>query len=93
MDIFNVFDTFYDLLEYLVVLVISLAVVFFLWGMAMFVLKADDETERAKGKQRMIWGLITLFVMVSVWGVVNFLQDAFFSDPDDLSPGWHIPPM
>lgn len=91
MKIKDVFDIFYELLEYSVVLVISLAVVFFLWGMAKFILKAGDEAERAKGKQVMFWGIITLFIMVSVWGIINFLQDAFFEDSDDLTPGWNIP--
>ena len=31
----------------------------------------DKET----GKQIMIWGIIALFVMVSVWGLVNVLSN------------------
>ena len=90
MTIFSVFNTLYIIIDGSVTIVVSLAVVFFLWGMAKFILKADDETERAKGKQIMIWGLLTLFVMVSVWGIINFLQLAFFGGAS-TTPGWDIP--
>jgi hypothetical protein len=31
----------------------------------------------------MIWGVIALFVMVSVWGLVNLLGDTFDIDQTD----------
>lgn len=73
------------ILNLLVVLIIALAVVFFLWGVAKFILNAGDPDEQTKGKSIMFWGLIGLFVMTAVWGLVNFLGDAFGLEDD--SPG------
>jgi len=67
-----------DILNPLIVLIIALALIYFLWGMANFILHADDEQARSKGKQVMVWGIIALFVMVSVWTLVKILQNTFF---------------
>jgi hypothetical protein len=52
-------------------LVVGLALLAFFWGVAQFIWGGDDK--RAEGKQHMIWGIVGLFVMVSVWGLVGFL--------------------
>lgn len=77
-NLFSLFDSIIGILGQLVAIIIALALVFFLWGVAKFILNAGDPAERAKGKQVMVWGIIALFVMVSVWGIVNFMQDAIF---------------
>ncbi|MGM0482457.1 MAG: hypothetical protein ACQEP6_01150 [Patescibacteria group bacterium] len=84
----SLIDDFLDVIDRLILVVLALGLVFFLWGMAKFILRADSETEREKGKQVMIWGLIALFVMVTVWGIIGFMQDQIFSDgvpePEDF---------
>ena len=55
----------------------SLAVVAFIWGIIQYFLNPDNEEKRKKGKSYMIWGLIALFVMVSVWGLVGVLSKTF----------------
>lgn len=52
----------------------ALALAFFLWGLVVFIYQSDDEQGRAAGKQRMVWGLVALFVIVSVWGLVLLLN-------------------
>ncbi len=49
----------------------ALAIVVFLWGMVKFIQNANDSTEREQGRTFMIWGIVALFVMVSVWGIVK----------------------
>ena len=75
-----VHGTFRDLVSLFVLFLFSVAFLMFLWGMAKFILKADNETERAKGKQVMIWGLIALFLMLSIWGVVHMVTMTFFDE-------------
>ena len=58
-------------------IVIALALLFFFWGLAKFILHADDENERAKGKNIMVWGIVALFVIVTVWGIIAVLQNTF----------------
>lgn len=68
-----------DVVNVLIGIVVALAVLFFLWGLAKFVFHVGgDEGAREEGKKIMLWGVIGLFVMVSVWGLVGFLSDAFF---------------
>ena len=55
-------------------LVIGLAMLFFLYGLMKFVLAAGNEDAKDEGKRIMIWGIIALFVMVSVWGLVGLLN-------------------
>ena len=57
--------------------IITLAVLFFLWGLVTFILSSDDPEARDKAKSRMVWGVIIIFVMVSLWGLVNVLGHFF----------------
>ena len=55
-------------------LIFALAVAMFVWGVVQFfILNADEEAKRAQGKQFMIWGIVALAVMLSVWGLVGIL--------------------
>jgi len=58
-------------------LIFALAVVMFVWGVVQFVINSDEEAKKAKGKQFMIWGIIALTVMISVWGLVSVLGNTF----------------
>ncbi len=62
-------------------LVFALAVAAFIWGVVQYViLGAEEESKRAKGRQFMIWGLIALAVMVSIWGLVAIIGNTFGID-------------
>lgn len=52
----------------------GLALLGFFWGLAIFIFQAGDEAAVDKGKRIMKWGLISLFVMFSVWGIISFFQ-------------------
>ena len=53
-------------------LFLGAAVVFFLWNMMGVIQKNDQPEELAKMKEKAIWGIIAIAVMVSMWGLVNF---------------------
>jgi len=55
---------------------ISVAVVYFIWQVFVFVI-ADSDEKKSKAKGQMIWGIVGLFVMVSVWGLVAILVSTF----------------
>lgn len=55
----------------------GLILLVFFWGLLQFILAADDEEGRQKGRQKMIAGVIAIFVMASIWGIVAFLQNNF----------------
>jgi len=41
-----------------------------------FIFNAGNEDAKKDGQRLMIWGLVGLFVMVSVWGLVRFIGNA-----------------
>ncbi len=73
-----------DILDLLVLIILALALVFFLWGVAKFILNAGDPSAQSEGKQIMFWGLIALFVMVSVWGLLAFIQNTIGIDDEEV---------
>jgi hypothetical protein len=52
----------------------ALAFLFFLFGLVKFMFSAGNEDAKDTGKRIMIWGIVILFVMVAVWGIVNFIS-------------------
>ena len=63
------------IIQALIPIVIGLAVLVFIWGVLRYVLNSSD-AGKAEGRTFMLWGIIALFVMVSVWGLVNILRDS-----------------
>ncbi len=63
-----------SLINQLLPFIISLTVLVFLWGILLYVVSGADEEKRREARSFMLWGIIALFVMVSVWGLVNILK-------------------
>jgi len=61
------------ILDSVVILLFALALVVFIWGVIKYVINADNEDERQKGKKFMFWGIIALAVMLTVWGIVSIV--------------------
>lgn len=72
----SIFRFIKDTLNTILPLIIAAAVVYFVWGMFSLFL-AKDEDKSAKAKTTVIYGVIAIFVMVSVWGLVNILSSTF----------------
>lgn len=58
-------------------LIFVLAFMLFMWGVVQYILNNEEEAKREKGKQFMLWGIIALFVMFSVWGLIKVLGNTF----------------
>jgi len=70
----NVLTNITTVLGYVVLLIIALAVVYFIWNLLKYIQKSGEEQTEARNA--MIWGIIIIAVMVSIWGLVTFLQNA-----------------
>lgn len=57
---------------------ILIAVITFMAGILKYLGAGDNEEKRQSGRQVMLYGIIILFVMVSIWGFVNILTNSFF---------------
>ena len=73
-------------LRALLPIMVGVAVIVFIWGLITFIAKAGDETARKEGKTRMIWGVIALFVMVSIWGIVSYIGTTLQIDRNSAQP-------
>lgn len=71
----------FDLWVYMLLgIVSSLALLVFMWGIVKYITSAGDEDKAKEGKSIMIYGVVALFVMFSVFGLVNFVRDSFGID-------------
>lgn len=66
----------------LVPILITLALVVFFFGLVRYLWGSGGKSNTAGAKDLMKWGLVTLFVMVSVWGIVRLAQDALGINPN-----------
>lgn len=79
-DIGRFFSIVQQILDILIPLLITLAVLVFFWGLVKYIYSAGDPKQRDAGKGLMVWGVITLFVMVSIWGFTELLSSLFGID-------------
>lgn len=56
-------------------LLIVVATIMFIWGVIEFIKDADKDTERKKGREHMIWGIVGLAIMVSSRGIIVLLRN------------------
>lgn len=61
----------------LVPLLGAVAFLIFVWGVARFIRSAGSEKEIGESKNLIIWGIVGIFVLVTIWGIVAFLQGEF----------------
>jgi hypothetical protein len=61
-----------SIVKTLIPVAFGLAVLFFFWGLATYIIGKDQDKEVAK--KRMIWGVIAIFIMSSIWGIVGFIS-------------------
>ncbi|MFZ4499882.1 MAG: pilin [Minisyncoccia bacterium] len=61
-------------------LIFTLAFLFFLWNVIRF-MNASEKTNKEEAKERMWWGIIALFVMLSVWGIIKILSNTLGITP------------
>jgi len=71
-------DTIIDLLDSLVSLLIGGAMIIFFIGIIKYVYRAPNSKARQYGKDMIVWGLLAIFVMVSVWGILRLARESFF---------------
>jgi hypothetical protein len=77
----GIIDSFTTALGTFVPVGVALAVLVFAWGIISMMLAGMDDKSLADGRKRMIWGVVGLFVIISIWGLVALLQQLFGVDP------------
>src|SRR3989344_2941872 len=70
-DVFSVLETVEDIIARIIPIIMAVATIVFLWGIVMYITAAGDEKKAATAKTYITSGLIGLFFMVAIWGIVN----------------------
>ncbi|MDE1874500.1 MAG: hypothetical protein KGI79_00875 [Patescibacteria group bacterium] len=72
-----------SILNNLVILLIAGAVVYIVYG-AFEMIRSEEKRE--SGRQTIVYGIIGLFVMISIWGFVNILSSTFKLQSGPITP-------
>lgn len=79
-DFKSLADLLVNIITAATAIVIGLGVVYYLWGVASSILKSGEGG--AKGwenfRTHVLWGVLIIFVMVSIWGILRVLSNTLF---------------
>lgn len=56
---------------------IGMALVYTIYAVVSFIMAGDDTKLREEKKQQILWGIIGLFVIVSIWGIIFVIGNTF----------------
>lgn len=90
--------TFVELASYLVFIMnnmvavlIVLGLVVYFWGVTSNIHSMGSEDGAEARKNYFFWGIVALFVMVSVWGILRLLQNTLFGGGGGIGSGQQAP--
>ena len=66
-----------EIINPIILLLAASAFIVFLWGMFEFIRNAGNETERIKGREAILWGLVGLVIIFGAYGIINFALGTF----------------
>lgn len=66
-------------ISYIVPVLITLAIAYFIWGVISFMTSSDEEAKK-NGRAKIINGLIGLFVILAFWGIISLVKRTFAID-------------
>lgn len=67
--------------DLLVPIVVGLVVIFFFWGVALFILNSGDSKQREDGRRKMLWGIIAMFVVLSILPIIQMIGSFIGVEP------------
>ncbi len=72
------------ILNPLILLLLAAALLIFVWGIVQFLGSEEGGEARNQGKKNLLWGLVGLLIMVSVYGLIQFILGTFGIPSDNL---------
>jgi phosphotransferase system glucose/maltose/N-acetylglucosamine-specific IIC component len=55
----------------------SVAILYFVYGVVKFISNAGDDKLREEGKQSIVWAIVGILIMISVYGIIRFALTNF----------------
>ena len=74
-DITGTVVSFSDIVTILITAIFTLAIVFFFWKAAIYMF-ASDGASRTEARAGMLNGIIAVFVIASIWGIIALIEGA-----------------
>ena len=71
MTLTDVISKFIGLINQIIPVLLALAMVFFMWSAVNYIRQSGEGG--AEARSNLFWGVIALFVLFTVWGLVNVL--------------------
>ena len=78
-DFKGVVNVIEDILDLAYPVILALTLLVFFWGLTRLLASGGDEKAVEEGKKLMLWGIVGLFVMLSMWAIVALLTGSFFN--------------
>lgn len=79
----NIINQIKTIVNTLIPIVFALGVLAFFWGLVLYIFSQGNEEKKKDGKGIMLWALVALFVMASVWGIIALAQRTLNINPGD----------
>jgi len=77
-SIYSAVQSLLGLMNMLIGVLAALALVVFFIGLVRYIRDAADAKGHAEGRERIIWSLIALFILFSLWGILALMSITFF---------------
>lgn len=78
MDFEYIVNNFIQAISYIIPVLAALGLIYFLYGLVLFLNASGDESKRTDGKKYIIYGVVGLFVLFAFWGLVEIVSITFF---------------
>jgi uncharacterized membrane protein YjfL (UPF0719 family) len=62
-----------EIVNPVIFLMFALATLYFLWGVFNFIRNSAGSEGRDTGLQHILWGAVGMFIMISAYGIINFV--------------------
>ena len=71
----------------LIVLMFAASFVYFIYGVFQFQINKTNSGEAEDGKNHMLWGIVGMFIMFAVGGILTLIQTSLGLTPNSNLPG------
>jgi hypothetical protein len=77
MDLTKIINLFIDIGLKIIPFLGAVAFLVFVLGIARYIKSTGSEKDNKDSKNLLIWGIIGVFVLATIWGIISFLRSEF----------------
>lgn len=73
------------ILNPLILLLFAISLVIFVYGIVKFLSLDVTDSARKEARSSIIWGIVGMLIMFSVYGVINLVLETFGTNPTEIN--------